>query len=94
VASQVTGEYQVREEYLQQYVQLVLEKMKEFEIVEVTHIPRELNTRAYILSKLASTRRLNFTKSTQLLGWKTREDLFPATLLVENSLLTPMKERS
>jgi len=41
VASQVTGDYQVREEHLQQYVQLVLEKMKEFETVEVTHVPRE-----------------------------------------------------
>jgi len=44
VASQVTGDYQVREEHLQQYVQLVLEKMNEFETVEVTHVPREQNT--------------------------------------------------
>jgi hypothetical protein len=35
VASQVTGECQVKEEHLQQYVQLVLEKMKEFKTVEV-----------------------------------------------------------
>jgi len=41
VASQVTGDYQVQEERLQQYVQLVLEKMKEFETVEVTHVPRK-----------------------------------------------------
>jgi len=41
VVSQVTGEFQVKEEHLQQYVQLVLEKMKEFETVEVTHVPRE-----------------------------------------------------
>jgi len=59
VALQVTGDYQVREEHLQQYVQLVLEKMKEFETVEVTHVPREQNTRADILSKLASTRTAN-----------------------------------
>jgi ribonuclease HI len=56
VASQVTGEFQIKEEHLQQYVQLVLEKMKEFETVEVTHVPRAQNTRADILSKLASTR--------------------------------------
>jgi ribonuclease HI len=56
VASKVTGEYQVREEHLQEYVQLVLEKMKEFETVEVTHVPHEQNTRADILSILASTR--------------------------------------
>jgi len=29
--------------------------MKEFETVEVNHVPREQNTRADILSKLAST---------------------------------------
>jgi len=43
VASPVTGEYQVKEEHLQEYVQLVLAKMKEFESVEVTHVPREQN---------------------------------------------------
>jgi len=59
VASQVIGDYQIREEHLQQYVQLVLENMKEFETVEVTHAPRKQNTRADILSKLASTRTAN-----------------------------------
>jgi len=59
----VTGGYQVREEHLQQYVQLVLEKMKEFETVEVTHVPCEQNTRADILSKLASTRTANENKT-------------------------------
>jgi ribonuclease HI len=63
VASQVTGEIQVKEDHLQKYVQLVLEKMKEFEIVEVTHVPREQNTRADILSKLASTRTANGNKT-------------------------------
>jgi len=63
VASQVTGEFQVKEEHLQQYVQLVLEKMKEFETVEVTHNPREQNTRADILSKLASTRTASGNKT-------------------------------
>lgn len=63
VASQVTGEFQVKEEHLQQYVQLVLEKMKEFESVEVNHVPREQNTRADILSKLASTRTANGNKT-------------------------------
>ena len=49
VASQVIGGYQVREEHLQQYVQLVHEKMGEFKTVEVIHVPREQNTRADIL---------------------------------------------
>ena len=62
VASQVTGDYQVREEHLQQYVQLVLEKMKEFKTVEVTYVPCEQNTRVDILSKLASTRTANGNK--------------------------------
>jgi len=63
VASQVTGDYQIREEHLQQYVQLVLEKMKEFEAVEVTHVPREQNTRVDILSKFGSTRIANVNKT-------------------------------
>jgi len=37
--------------------------MKEFEAVEVTHVPREQNTRADILSKLASTRTTNGNKT-------------------------------
>jgi len=63
VASRVMGEFQVKEEHLQQYVQLVLEKMKEFETVEVTHVPRKQNTRADILSKLVSTRTANENKT-------------------------------
>jgi len=63
VASQVTGDYQVREEHLQQYVQLVLEKMKEFKTVEVTHVLHEQNTRADILSKLTRTRTANGNKT-------------------------------
>jgi ribonuclease HI len=63
VASQVTGEFQVKEDHLQKYVQLVLEKMKEFKNVEVTHVPDEQNTRADILSKLASTRTANGNKT-------------------------------
>jgi hypothetical protein len=46
-----------------QYVQLVLEKMNEFETVEVTHVHREQNTRADILSKLASTRTASRNKT-------------------------------
>jgi hypothetical protein len=37
--------------------------MKEFETIEVTHVPREQNTRADILSKLASTRTASGTKT-------------------------------
>jgi ribonuclease HI len=55
VASQVTGEFQVREEHLQEYVLQVQAKMKEFDFVDIVHVPREQNARADILSKLAST---------------------------------------
>ena len=55
VALQVTGDYQVREEHMQQYVELVHDKMREFEAVEVIHVPLDQNTRVDILSKLAST---------------------------------------
>ena len=63
VASQVTGKFQVKEEHLQQYVQLILVKMKELETVEVTHVPRKHNTRADILSKLASIRTASGNKT-------------------------------
>jgi len=63
VVSQVTGEYQVREEHLQEYVQLVQMKMKEFDSVEDVHVPYEQNARADILSKLASTRTTNENKT-------------------------------
>jgi ribonuclease HI len=63
VASQVTGEFQVKEDHLQKYIQLVLEKMNEFDVVEVIHVPHEQNTRADILWKLASTRTANGNKT-------------------------------
>jgi len=104
VASQVTSDYQVREEHLLQYVQLVLEKMKEFEAVEVTHVPRKQNTRADILLKLASTQTANGNKtliqenpnrlmSTRSLEWKTGEDPLLATSLAGNSHLIFPKKR-
>jgi ribonuclease HI len=63
VDSQVTGEFQVKEDHLPKYVQLVLEKIKEFEAIEVTHVPRKQNTRADIVSKFASTRTMNGNKT-------------------------------
>lgn len=59
MASQVTDEYQVREENLQEYVQLMQTKMIEFDSVDAVHVPREQNAWAYILSKLASTQTAN-----------------------------------
>ncbi|GAU40531.1 hypothetical protein TSUD_366960 [Trifolium subterraneum] len=57
VASQVSGEYQTKEERLLEYLILIRAKLAKFKETEVKHVPREHNARADVLSKLASTRR-------------------------------------
>ncbi|GAU47765.1 hypothetical protein TSUD_193020 [Trifolium subterraneum] len=57
VASQVSGEYQTKEERLLEYLNLIKSKLAKFKETEVKHVPREHNARADVLSKLASTRR-------------------------------------
>ncbi|GAU42123.1 hypothetical protein TSUD_350970 [Trifolium subterraneum] len=57
VASQVSGEYQTKEERLLEYLNLIKTKLAKFKETEVKHVPREHNARADVLSKLASTRR-------------------------------------
>ncbi|GAU41894.1 hypothetical protein TSUD_170050 [Trifolium subterraneum] len=57
VASQVSGEYQTKEERLLEYLNLIKIKLAKFKETEVKHVPREHNARADVLSKLASTRR-------------------------------------
>ncbi|XP_025674240.1 uncharacterized protein [Arachis hypogaea] len=56
VTSQVNGSYQARDSLLQKYLEKVRELSKQFEEVTIQHIPRERNTRADLLSKLASTK--------------------------------------
>ncbi|XP_072072010.1 uncharacterized protein [Arachis hypogaea] len=56
VTSQINGTYQARDSLLQKYLEKVKKLGKEFDIVAVQHIPRERNTRANLLSKLASTK--------------------------------------
>jgi len=53
----VKGEYQAKEPTLQRYLRKVKEACLDFLKVEFTHVPREHNTRADILSRLASTKR-------------------------------------
>ena len=53
---QVRGEFQAKEPQLQKYLVLVKEIMRELEKCAMEHIPREQNSRADLLSKLASTR--------------------------------------
>jgi ribonuclease HI len=56
VVSQVTGDVQVKKALVHKYLSMVKKKIGNFDSVEISHIPREQNTRADILSKLASTR--------------------------------------
>ncbi|XP_016164260.1 uncharacterized protein LOC107606747 [Arachis ipaensis] len=56
VASQVNGSYQARDHLLQKYLEKVRELTRQFQEVTVQHVPRERNTRADLLSKLASTK--------------------------------------
>ncbi|PNX64149.1 ribonuclease H, partial [Trifolium pratense] len=51
VASQITGEYQTKDERLTEYLNLIKEKLARFKQSEVKHVPREHNARADILSK-------------------------------------------
>ncbi|GAU51366.1 hypothetical protein TSUD_134070 [Trifolium subterraneum] len=48
VASQVSGEYQTKEERLLEYLNLVKKKLAKFKETEVKHVPREHNARAAI----------------------------------------------
>ncbi|XP_072084354.1 uncharacterized protein [Arachis hypogaea] len=56
VTSQINGTYQARDSLLQRYLKKVKELSKQFEEVTVQHVLRERNTRADLLSKLASTK--------------------------------------
>jgi ribonuclease HI len=57
VASQISGEYQAKDERLAEYLILIRGKLAEFKVAEVQHVPREYNARADVLYKLASTKR-------------------------------------
>ncbi|XP_025664779.1 uncharacterized protein [Arachis hypogaea] len=56
VTSQVNGSYQARDSLMQKYLKKVKELAKQFKEVAIQHVPRERNTRANLLSKLASTK--------------------------------------
>ncbi|XP_058722967.1 uncharacterized protein LOC131594783 [Vicia villosa] len=63
IASHVSGDYQAKNDVLAEYLMLVKDKMKKFAKAEVEHIPREHNSRADVLSKLASTKKKGGNKS-------------------------------
>jgi len=56
VTSQVNGSYQARDSLLQKYLEKVKDLSQKFEEIMIHHVPRERNTRADLLSKLASTK--------------------------------------
>ncbi|XP_016192246.1 uncharacterized protein LOC107633126 [Arachis ipaensis] len=56
VTSQVNEIYQARDPLLQKYLEKVREWTRQFQEVTVQHVLRERNTRADLLSKLASTK--------------------------------------
>ncbi|XP_057730557.1 uncharacterized protein LOC130945880 [Arachis stenosperma] len=56
VTSQVNGSYQAKDPLLQKYLEKVKSLSQKFEEITVHHVPRERNTRADLLSKLASTK--------------------------------------
>jgi len=53
----IKGDYQVKDPLLLRYYHKVLNIMQSFSKAEIEHIPREKNSRADSLSKLASQRR-------------------------------------
>ena len=63
VASQVWGEYQVKNDQLSEYWTLVQARMKKFKFFKIQHIPREHNTRVDILPKLETTKKKGGNKS-------------------------------
>ncbi|XP_072062195.1 uncharacterized protein [Arachis hypogaea] len=56
VTSQINGTYQARDSLLQKYLDRVKKLSEEFDEITMQHVPRERNTRADLLSKLASTK--------------------------------------
>ncbi|XP_072064442.1 uncharacterized protein [Arachis hypogaea] len=56
VISQINGEYQAKDPNMRRYLEKINEYLGQFPKTEVRHITRELNSRADALSKLASTK--------------------------------------
>ncbi|XP_058758221.1 uncharacterized protein LOC131631424 [Vicia villosa] len=75
VASQISSDYQAKNDVLVEYLTLVKDKMKRFAMAEVEHIPREHNSCADVLSKLVSTRKKGGNKSViqEILSWPSIE---------------------
>jgi ribonuclease HI len=57
VTSQITGKYQTKDSQLVKYLAKVQDLAKRFIFFEAVYVPREQNSRADLLAKLASTKR-------------------------------------
>jgi len=57
VTSQITGEYQTKDLQLCKYLSKVRGLAEKFKFFEAIYVPREQNSRADLLAKLASTKR-------------------------------------
>jgi len=55
VTGQVTGEYQAKDPQMAAYLEYVQVLKESFEVFELVHVPREQNSRADLLVKLASS---------------------------------------
>lgn len=52
IVDHINGKFEVKEENMQKYLQLVLSFLKDFRFLKIEHITRNQNTEAYALSKL------------------------------------------
>jgi len=59
----LNGEYQVKDTLLSQYYHTITTLIEHFETFKIEHVPRSNNTKADILSKLASTKKKGRYKS-------------------------------
>ncbi|XP_052287276.1 uncharacterized protein LOC127898826 [Citrus sinensis] len=66
VANHVSERFQPREEKMEQYLRIVRQMMGKFEAVEVIQIPREQNSRADILARMAAVADPKMPKSVPL----------------------------
>jgi len=55
VTGQVTGEYQAKDPQMAAYLEYVQVLKESFDVFELVHVPREQNSRANLLAKLASS---------------------------------------
>ena len=78
--SQVNGDYLAKEAIMQKYLQRVREIALNFQKVEFTHVPRDQNTRADIVSRLASMKRLAAINLSYSQLWPNPVSLLPSPL--------------